>query len=43
MPHIILNEVNKLSLLRALEIFKYKFSIMGSVRVLPVAEHNQTL
>jgi len=42
MPHVILNKVNKLSLLRAWAIFKYEFPLMGSVRVPPVVEHNQT-
>ena len=44
MPHVLLSEINKLSLLRALESGRYLsmiFSLLGSVRVSALAEHNQ--
>jgi len=46
MPHVLLNEINKLSILRALRekraILQYGFSLVGSVRVSAIATHNQT-
>ena len=47
MPHVLLSEINKLSMLRALDIrgrtiSEHGFSLVGSVRVSALAEHNQT-
>ena len=45
MPHVTLNKVDKLSMLRVLErtIFEYEFPFMGSVRVSSIAEHDEAL
>jgi len=44
MPHVLLSEINKLSMLRALEsgLSEHGFSLVGSIRVSALAEHNQT-
>ena len=44
MSHVLLSEINKLSLLRALESGRYLSmisSLLGSVRVSALAQHNQ--
>jgi len=41
MPHVLLNKINKLSMLRALESGRYLgFSLVGSVRVSAIALHD---
>ncbi|XP_012058564.1 PREDICTED: uncharacterized protein LOC105621714 [Atta cephalotes] len=42
MPHVLLNEINKLSMLRALESKRYLSMAFRFVRVSALAEHNQT-
>ena len=44
MPHVVLNEVNKLSMLRALESERHlnEFPFLETVRILPIAEYNET-